>query len=358
MDTYEKELKSYNKLCATWIYANDRYERGEIKYPLDPLTHRYVIPGSDDYYHYQDLCSIFKPPKESIYNLPLSKYNFIDGPRCIHILRSENMCIILLGERHVSRTNVDMSIPTQFYLKRLFKRNRDKMFDLYVETNIKDFLEHKTISTEGMSHHKMNHLAKYFQKCSFSRRKEMMCKNVRFHAIDYRDIYTDPLNKRSDYIDVEGLEEEMSNLERETENEDLNMLLNEIYGISSNMIEFKRAKEELLLYFDDILSKESRMNMYKYIHNILMSSDPDSEIPDIHNDPHVLEIYTLSRMFHTYKNYPYEARNIVVYAGDIHITNILDFLTDIGLKIVYTDCNQLDNYIEPPPLHKLESYLL
>jgi hypothetical protein len=318
--------------------------------------------------------------------LPSTRY--ISGPMSLsyHTSDKYDMKIYIFGELHgnegqCSQLSLKKSsyLNISEYLHKVFL-NSDKFIDFYLEDylfNSMEFDRNKNF---------LNMLSYDFRKClNPNTRSECIYKTVRTHFVDTRReqkglslVGTNPFENFTKYLEDFLLKKKIDNKEELSEfkefgkkllncknHTDIIILLidiaKEIPIIKKALKRCNFEKEYIFFIFSNILTKiysdvdgyfyidihKLHFTIKKFIKNKFLDDDIEDLIQILISiGSPIVDIYTICRMFKTFKNkdnLPTKPRNIIYYAGYAHseiIRSFLDFLDfERSVNTSYADEN-------------------
>ena len=310
-----------------------------------------VDPGIRDMF--KDTAEKFKDGKEG--NIPLLNAihnhfsgvlptpSFISGPLSLTYHKSDeyNMNIYIFGEIHNAKQNCKVLKKSNYmdiseYLQKLFL-NSDKFIDFYLE----DFM-FRTLSVGRKAF--LNSLRTDFTMClNPESRSKCVFKTLRTHFVDIRRIHTG-----SSLFVTTQIEKAMLYLLKKT-NDDSDYLqvikdlseLNSYKKIASYILDtidnisiLQKELDRSLLDRELIISAFRDIKKWRSLFRKNISHKDIRKILRIIQAP-IVDIYTISRMFKSFKKtnyFPQTPKNIIYYAGDSHSTVARKFLEKLKFK--------------------------
>lgn len=281
--------------------------------------------------------------------------NLVGACRFVEI-KYKNKHFYLIGEHHTDDTscnykNGDILIPD---LIELMVRTTPKVIDLFIERQI-ETKKIKTVKNFLRATHDK------FEKCI---RKLCIHKNMRIHNVDIRSKKIDStVDLIYRYAKASLKNKDVYDLEKEIKKNK-----NEITKLLGNQKLIKEAIDDTIEFHDKISKQLDNINdqkikseLRKFILKI------QNELPykkvtykDLLSNNKVIyeylkrflssyrisymDLYCLARIFRSFKQIKdkpsNDPQNIIIHAGDHHIRNYMNFLIDIGGKVIYEKENK------------------
>ena len=319
-------------------------------------------------------------------NYNLNKHKYLSGPVSLYYLKKNDQKIFLFGDEHFS---LDFSCGNKYknidfikFLNSIFLTS-DKKIDFLVEASY-NYIEMKDSKKKKIKLHQHSYLTKvidyYVKKGCFLSDKTNCSKeypHVRFHSVDFRFSYLcNPVRKISEiemylivlsiYLDMsmkesfilKKLEKVMDKIKYINTYKKLEKQINkglECIKIKKQINSCEPSiKAKILKYKKDAMNENSNRykNDYDYnmreLHKIYLQKEKSFSYSIlsiyvktlfsiiISVNCIVMDFYCLARLFRNYKdnNDHTMMKNVIIYAGAMHIENYLLFLTKyMGFKL-------------------------
>ena len=319
-------------------------------------------------------------------NIDLSKHKFLSGPVSLYYLKKDDQKIFLFGDEHYSLNfnckDESKSIDFIKFLNTIFLTSNKKI-DFLVEASY-NYIEMKESNKKKIKLPQHSYLTKvidfYVKKGCFLSNKTNCSKDfphVRFHSVDFRfsnlckpvkeiyeielylmvlSVYLDMSMK--DTIILKSLEKLMKQIKLIDNYTKLEKQINKGFECTKIKKQFdscdSHVKSKILKYKKDAMIENSKRykNEYDYNMNELQKiySKKDKSFSYsilsiyvktlfsiiISTNCIVMDIYCISRLFKNYKDNDEHTmmKNIIIYAGAMHIENYVKFLTQyMGFKM-------------------------
>jgi hypothetical protein len=307
-----------------------------------------------------------KPPPVTVCkNIPdssidVNKVEYIEGPISLYELYDEkyNKHMYLFGDYHPPLEECDEkrnAVRIADFLKNLFLSNPNKHFDFFLEES---YLPKKygRRSRFPLSSSYIGKVARKFIECFEIDKSECKYKNVRFHYADIRSSDEIECFITINNYSIDSRKTVEHFIKHPIKDFDTKMMLYFAPKLSPN---YDRILKQIQKCEDpkvkeiahEFLNKAESLIIFPYEFAIIRRILRGEKIKDSHKIMDELSLkmlrlsnawmdtYLLSRMYRTFRQtpdkYSESPKNIIVYAGEQHISDLVEVLTTkMGIKLI------------------------
>ena len=320
---------------------------------------------------------------------------YLKGPVTLSILENKDSKIVLLGDMHIYEpkcsedTECEMELP--LYLEQLFMTYNGialpiEPINFFVELDFDQSIRTQRLDLEGVDISKIKHSKKiindylettwiYFSDCLQTLKTKCKFNNIKFHYSDTRRGIIHSETEDKEKIVLEDINKFFIKTSKITFKDIIKLYRGLIYLMTQFIdknVEFffnyskinkqlknvdKKIVEKLQDYLlKDMKTKQNFMEEWKYyfldqlnelerLHSITAKDWEDIGVgldDMMVSFSSLFDIYTIARMI------KHNMKNVIIYAGDWHVTNIKKFLIDeLGYnEVVHKTSNQRGKHFQ------------